>query len=256
MILVLAGTKDGRQLAAALEQAGFSVLAAAVTPYGRDLLAGSISGKVLCGALNVQKMCRVIKEHEVKMVVDATHPFAEAASRNALEACARMKIPCLRFEREEAKGDYGGNIIWAEDLQGAIRAVKNFPGNIFLTTGSSTLPAFVSAVGKERLIVRVLPTLAALSLCEKLKIPPSQIIALQGPFSQAFNKEMFLHYRAGVVVSKESGKEGGLPEKIAAACELGLPFVLIKRAVYLPDEKKISSVDELVCQVKARLSLL
>jgi precorrin-6A/cobalt-precorrin-6A reductase len=255
MILVLAGTKDGRLIAAALEQAGFSVLATAVTSYGEDLLAKSIGGRVLCGALDAEGMCRVMEEHKVKMVVDATHPFAEAASCNAVQACTGMKIPYLRFEREEAMADDGGNIIWAGDMQAAIREVKHFPGNIFLAVGSSSLPAFVNELGPERLIVRVLPTARALSICEKLKISPARIVALQGPFSQAFNREMFLHYRARVIVSKESGKEGGLPEKLAAAKELDLPVVVIRRPSSLSRGRKFSSVPELLDYVKARLQI-
>lgn len=251
MIMVLAGTKDGRQVAAALEQAGYTVLATAVTPYGEELLKQSIKGEVLCGALDKEQMCRLIEKEGVKMLVDATHPFASEASSNALEACAKMKIPYLRYEREGARENYGKNVIPVQDLEGAISAVKKIPGNIFLTIGSSALPAFVRALGAKRIVARVLPTRKALMLCEKLNLTPAQIVALQGPFSQAFNKEMFLHYRAGAVVSKESGREGGLPEKIAAAAELDLPLVLIKRAPSLAGEEKVSSPEELLHRVKA-----
>jgi len=256
MIMVLAGTKDGRQAAAALEQAGYPVLSTAVTPYGEELLKQSVKGRVLGGALDKQQMCRLIKEQGVKMLVDATHPFALEASRNALEACARMKIFYLRYERKKVRTDYRENVIPVRDLQGAINAVKNFPGNIFLTTGSSAIPAFVRALGAKRIVARVLPTKKALLLCETLNLTPGQIVALQGPFSQAFNKEMFLHYRAGAVVSKESGREGGLPEKIAAAAELGLPLVLIKRAPSTAGEEKVSSPGELLDRVKALWPIL
>lgn len=41
MILVLAGTQDGREIAAGLREAGYEVIASVVSEYGRELVAQS-----------------------------------------------------------------------------------------------------------------------------------------------------------------------------------------------------------------------
>ena len=70
---------------------------------------------------------------------------------------------------------------------------------------------------------------------ERLGLSPKQIVAMQGPFSQALNREMFRQYRADVIVTKNSGAIGGTDTKIAAAVELGLPVVVIDRPVLAYD---------------------
>ena len=64
MIMVLAGTKDGRIIAEMLEKAGLPVLATAATSLGEDLLREGFSGKTLCGLLDESKMEDVIKRYE------------------------------------------------------------------------------------------------------------------------------------------------------------------------------------------------
>ena len=85
------------------------------------------------------------------------------------------------------------------------------------------------------LVSRVLPTAEVIALCEGLGLSPKQIVAMQGPFSQALNREMFRQYRADVIVTKNSGAIGGTDTKIAAAVELGLPVVVIDRPVLAYD---------------------
>ncbi|RJX24715.1 MAG: precorrin-6A reductase [Dethiobacter sp.] len=232
MIMVLAGTKEGRKIAGSLEEAGFPVLATAVSSYGSLLLRQNLHGMILSGGLDEENLARVMVENHVKLVIDATHPFAVNASRNVMAACTRLNIPLLRFERESIQWDDSDRgyekTIWVEHLEAAVLAVKEYE-KVFLTTGSSGLETFTRKLGAERIIARVLPTLQSLRNCEEVGISPANIIAMQGPFSTELNREMFLHARAGVVVTKESGKTGGLKEKVKAAEQLGLPIVIIKR---------------------------
>lgn len=247
MIMVMGGTTEGRLAAKELEQAGFNIVATAVTPYGKRLLEGSFKGVILCGAMDTERLYEAVRQYEVELLVDATHPFAFNASQNAREVCAALNIHYLRFERQGE--DYGGypdeNLIKVENIEEAVLEAGKIKGSIFLTLGSSKLEKFVDALGRKNLVARILPTSKSLCICEELSLSPQQIIAAQGPFSKDFNKEMFIQYKASAVVTKESGKTGGLPQKLAAAEELGLKVILIKRPSSLLVEKTFSSVDEL-----------
>ena len=54
---------------------------------------------------------------------------------------------------------------------------------------------------------------AHIEQCVKMGIKSSNILALQGPFSLELNKAIFNQYHIDVVVTKDSGKTGGVPEK-------------------------------------------
>lgn len=258
MILVLAGTKDGRLLAAALAEAGYPVLASAVTLYGGALLKEGTAAEVRCGPLDEDGLVALMRERQVTLVVDATHPFAAAARHNARRACERLRIPRLRFERatlpqplpQPLPQRSGAAVLPVAGIEGAVRVAAATAGNIFLTTGSSSVAAFARALGPERLIVRLLPDAAALQRCAALGIGPQRLIAMQGPFSMEMNREMFRHCNAALVISKESGKTGGLPEKIAAAAALQIPIIVISRPS-LPDGLVFSDTDALLSHVRS-----
>ena len=58
---------------------------------------------------------------------------------------------------------------------------------------------------------------------------PKDIIALQGPFTREFNREMFRQYGADVIITKNSGTIGGTDTKFSAADDLGLPVILVDK---------------------------
>src|SRR5213082_3166502 len=97
MILILGGTAEARELAAGLDAAGVSVtssLAGRVSsprlPAGETRVGGFGGPEALAGW---------ILEHDVRAVIDATHPFAQRISASAAGACRAAAVPLLRLER-------------------------------------------------------------------------------------------------------------------------------------------------------------
>ncbi len=248
MILVMGGTTEGRKVAVELEEEGFPVVATATTSYGEELLKANFSGEVLCGVLDKEDLYEAGLRLGIKLLVDATHPFALTATQNAWEACAGLQIPYLRLERDY--GDVENSscckaVIKVESMEEAAREAGKFPGKIFLAVGSSSMEEFIRTIGVERIAVRILPTSYSLQLCDELNLAPQQVAAVQGPFSKEFNKGMFVHFNVSTLVTKESGPTGGLPQKFAAAEELGLNVILVKRPSYTPMEKTFFSISSL-----------
>jgi len=253
MILVLSGTADGREIAAALKEQGFEVLVSAATAYGGLLQRRDTAGiAVREGALTRKALEGLLDGEGIKAVVDATHPFASSASRAAIEACRGKGVPYLRYEREEtALGLYGeeGGLVAVSSFAEAAEKARQVEGAVFLTVGSRHLAEFCRVIPPERLVVRVLPQSEVLKKCEDLGLLPRSIVAMQGPFSRELNREMFRQYRAGVVVTKDSGRTGGTLEKIAAARDLGIPVVLVRRpAVEYP--LVVRDKDELLAKLE------
>lgn len=251
MILVLAGTQDGRLLTQKLRQAEIPVMATTATSTGEMFLREDFAGKILCGQLGTEEMEEVLRTYDIQMVIDATHPFAAEISSNAERACAKAGVELVCLERQGVAWEGLEGVRGVEGMEEAARLAASFSGKVFLTIGSTKLEPFVRIVGLQRLIVRVLPTVTSLQLCADLELKPRQIIAMQGPFTQGVNKELFHYFRAGVVVTKESARTGGLEEKVSAAQILGIPLLVVRRPVYSAG-KKFFSARELLEYIKVR----
>ncbi|AFM41389.1 cobalt-precorrin 6A reductase [Desulfosporosinus acidiphilus SJ4] len=238
--LVLAGTEDGRNLAEAIKSRGHEVLVSTLTAYGADLVAES-GLDARSGAINAEQLTDLLKGGSYSALVDATHPYALQVKEIAQNVCSELKIPYLRWERLPLDLEDHRLIHWAEDIPGASQKAAALGERILLTTGSNSLPDWRAqpCLNNKSLFIRVLPTSQVLSRCENLGFKPNQIIAAQGPFSQAWDEAMFRQLKINVVVAKESGQVGGTLEKAEACRRLDIPLVLLKR----PSAKTISSSD-------------
>lgn len=225
MILVLAGTKDGRIIAERLFKKGFNITATTVTSYGNNFSEGI---KVQVGALDETKLFKMAKRNNIDLIIDATHPFAKEISKLAIKVCQDLKIPYFRYERKSLEHEID-KVIWATDFEQAAIKIEKFD-RIFLATGSKNLDKFLKLKEQgKKIFARVLPISTVIKRCEDLGFTSDEIIAIQGPFSYEMNIALFLQTCCDVVVTKESGKTGGLVEKIEAAKKLDIPIVVIKR---------------------------
>lgn len=230
MILVLAGTQDGRELAENLAQAGFQVMASVISSYGRDLIKNS---QIIVNArpLDMSQLIDVISSYQITTIVDASHPYAINVSLNAMEACRLVGIRYIRYERPVVPLPAYDKLYVVENYTLAAETAAALGMIVFLTTGSRNLKVFKSApqLADHRLIARVLPEPTVLQECIHLGFKPSDIIAMQGPFSHELNVSLFKEYKTEVIVTKNSGNLGGSDTKITAAIELDLPIIVIDR---------------------------
>ena len=230
MIFVAAGTQDGRELAGALLSKGYPVTASVVSSYGEKLLERYPGLGINDRPLDEDALKAYIREHDVNLFVDASHPYAANVSQNAMEACHAAGIPYIRYERRSVPVDYE-NVYPVETYEEAAKEAARLGKTVFLTTGSRNLKVFTSseALKDHIVIARILPTAKVLSECEELGLTPKEIVALQGPFSEELNIALYRQYGADVVVTKNSGEIGGTDTKLTAAQKLGLPVVMIDR---------------------------
>ncbi len=231
MILAMGGTADGRELVRRLTAAGHRVIVTTATEYGAQLLREHGQEQAHATRLDQAGFVEFIRRYEINTLIDATHPYADMASRTAIEACRATGCRYLRFERQAAYlDDFPGTLVRVPGYrQAAEWARDHSQGPILLTTGSKTLATFVEILGTERLVARVLPTVESLRQCHQLGLVPRQIVAMQGPFSRALNIALIEQFAIRLIVSKDSGETGGMTEKLAAAAHCSVPFLLIDR---------------------------
>jgi precorrin-6Y C5,15-methyltransferase (decarboxylating) len=172
-------------------------------------------------------MSGLIKQTNPALVIDATHPYAEEASRNIAAACVDAKANLLRVIRESEKEPGCIYFISTDDLVSWLEATQ---GNIFVTTGVSRAEAFTRLENyKKRVWLRVLPAIESIKICMALGYGADRLVCMQGPFTEELNRAMFAYANAEILVTKESGAAGGFVEKVRAAQSLNMTVAVLSK---------------------------
>jgi precorrin-6A/cobalt-precorrin-6A reductase len=229
-VILIAGTSDARFIIEKLQPEPILIHATVTTELGTEYLRRYPGVVIHQGPLDCRGMAGLIRTVRPFVMIDASHPFAAAASANAMAACRESGVPYLRFEREKTPVS-GADLIRVAGFEEAAARADAVPGNILLTIGSNHLESFTRRVShfEERLFVRVLPLPQIIAKCGSLGIPTARVLAMQGPCSVALNRALIDHCRAGSLVTKDSGAAGGNREKLIAAGAARIPVIMVNR---------------------------
>jgi precorrin-6A/cobalt-precorrin-6A reductase len=224
-VLLLGGTAEAGDLARALAAAGVPAVysyagrTAAPMPQPLPVRVGGFGG--------AEGLAAYLAAEHISHVVDATHPFAAAISRNAVAACASAGVPLIGFERAAWVPAPGDRWTRVPDAAAAAAALGPEPRRVFLAIGRQQVDAFAAAPQHHYLLRLVDPPPGPLPL------PKAEALIARGPFTEAGDRALMLAQRIEVVVAKDAGGDGAVA-KIAAARALGLPVVLIDRPALPP----------------------
>ncbi|HHV08831.1 MAG TPA: precorrin-6A reductase [Clostridiales bacterium] len=228
-ILIFAGTAEGRSLAEELSGSGIWIHVCVATEYGEKLLPKGEDITVTSSRLDAEEMGRLMKEEQVSLVIDATHPYAVIVSENIKKACKESGKEYLRLLRDSLQAE-NDNILYVESVEEAAGYLKGTEGNVLLTTGSKELAKYTCVPDyKIRFYARVLSTPEVVAQCAELGFEGKNLICMQGPFSEELNYAMLKQIDARYLVTKESGKAGGFLEKINAVVRAGVKMIVIGR---------------------------
>lgn len=228
-ILLFAGTTEGRKAAEFLSLSGIKTDVLTATEYGKSIIEiNSDFINVISGRLNESEMEKMLSTNKYKLVVDATHPFAQNVTENIKSACKNTKTEYIRLLRDTSNTE-NLNCFYVKNHLEAAEYLKNKGGNVFLTTGSNNIEYYLTDSNlKERIFVRVLPLAESLDKCLKSGINPAHIMCMQGPFSEEFNIACIKETNSKFIVTKQTGSAGGFDEKLSAAVKSGAQTVVIK----------------------------
>lgn len=218
-MLVLGGTAEARELAAALDRRGVAVVSSLA---GRVRRPRRPVGEVRLGGFGgPEGLARWLRRAAVAAVVDATHPFAERISASAALACPAAGIPLLRLQRPGWRERPGDDWHWVADLDEAAAAVRRLGCRILLTTGRQGLASFAAVEDAWFLVRCVDPPEGPLP-------PHHELLLDRGPYALAGERSLLESRRIDVVATKDSGGEA-THAKLDAARERGLPVVVVRR---------------------------
>jgi precorrin-6A/cobalt-precorrin-6A reductase len=241
VILLLGGCAESPQLARMLVEHGYSVLFSKMTNL-------SLSGEggtgvtVRMGPLDLAGMVALVRDQKIQTVVDATHPYAEQARQTAREASRMCGIPCFRFTRKVTEGL--GDALRVRTHAEAARLAFSFGEPVLLTVGTRNIDVYANEWRRSRIpiFVRILPVPESIEACRVAGFPEVNILAAKGPFSVEANRATIQRHGIRVLVTKDGGVAGGMPEKMEAARLESCRVVLIERP-FSPDAGYVSMRD-------------
>ena len=216
-VILFGGTDEGHKIADFLVRENINHIVCVATDYGARLLSGA---NVRTGRMTEDEMRAFFRKENARIVVDATHPYADAVTANIKAACECKYIRVLRGDDT----DLGKRFASVAD---AVSYLKNKSGNIFITTGAKEIGSFSPL--RERSRARVLPSEESLAMCCAAGFEMSRVICMQGPFSKELNAALLREYDIKFLVTKSAGKNGGFKEKADAAAETGAELIVIDR---------------------------
>ncbi|WP_340613535.1 cobalt-precorrin-6A reductase [Xenorhabdus thailandensis] len=229
LIHIFGGTSDARQICVMMDVAGIDYGLSVATPTGAQQAMG-VRGEIVTGRMEAEEMAEYLRKRGTKMVIDASHPYAERLSQNIVDACQTLGIPLIRYIRPSDIDAIEHPLIYkVATIKQACEIATSLATRILLTTGSKQLADYVTHLPGKTVLARVLPTAEVLALCESCGLSVDQIFALKGPFSADFNRAFYQFCQAEVVITKESGEQGGFREKVEPCLSLGLPCIVLCR---------------------------
>ena len=213
MILVFGGTTEGRKAVEVLEEGG--------SPYYYSTKTGEQDltlhhGQRIDGALDAEAMQNFCREHDIRLMVDAAHPFAVQLHQTIAEVSDALKIPAIRYERIFPERD--ASLEWLDSYDQVPHDIKT----LLATTGVQSISKLKPLEAKGvKVYYRILNRESSIALAQKQGATMEQLCYFEDP------KEVSVE--ADAILLKESGLSGGFQEKVDAAKAKGMRILVLKR---------------------------
>ena len=213
MILVFGGTTEGRKAVEVLEEGGNTYY------YSTKTGAQDITlhhGQRIDGALDAEAMQTFCREHGIRLIVDAAHPFASQLHQTIALVSESLNVPPIRYERIYPERD--PEITWIDDYSQIPRDIHS----LLATTGVQSIAKLKPLEAEGiRIYYRILQRESSIALALKQGASSEQLCYYEDPQD--------IPVEAEAILLKESGLSGGFSEKVEAAKVRGMRIIALKR---------------------------
>ena len=221
-ILILGGTENAAKLALQISQK-LPKIKLITSLAGRTTKPKKIHGSVRSGGFGgPEGLALFIAGNDIRLLIDATHPFSTGISENAISACSRANIPRAILSRPEWKLPPKANCTEVRTLANAATAVDKKAQRVFLTTGAKDLDLFEPLKNKWFLI-RLIEKPQ-----KKINIENYKLILSRPPYEFKSEKKLLLDNKIDCLISKNSGSNA-TKSKIIAALNLDIQIILVSQ---------------------------
>ena len=216
MILVFGGTTEGRKAVEVLEEAGNAYYYSTKTGE-QDITLHH--GFRLDGALDASAMSVFCQEHNIRLIVDAAHPFASQLHQTIAQVAESLNIPVIRYERIYPPRD--ASITWIDDYSELPELLPPH-ATLLATTGVQSIAKLKPLETQGiRIWYRILNRESSVALAVKQGASLEQLCYYDDPKD--------IPVKADAILIKESGISGGFLEKVKAAQAQRMRVIALKR---------------------------
>ena len=213
MILVFGGTTEGRRAVEVLEKAGTAYYYSTKTEEQEVALHHGIR---LHGALDYKAIMTFCKEHEIRLLIDAAHPFAQQLHAAIAEIAEKLHLPAIRYERIFPERDR--SLTWIDDYA----QIPTDVHSLLATTGVQTISKLKPLEAQGiKVFYRILPRESSIRLAKEQGASDEQLLY--------YEDSTVIDVDAEAILLKESGLSGGFQEKVDAAKAKGMRIIVLKR---------------------------
>ena len=213
MILVFGGATEGRQAVAELEEAGQPFYYSTKTDMQDVTLHHGIP---LQGAMDQEAMTTFCQEHDIRLLIDAAHPFAQILHETVAAVAAKLHLPAIRFERIFPERDK--DITWIDDYQD----IPNDIHTLLATTGVQSISKLKWLEDEGvKVFYRILDRESSINLAHEQGASDDQLCF--------YTDSRVIDIDADAILLKESGLTGGFQEKVDAAKQKGMRIFVLRR---------------------------
>ncbi|GAA0069043.1 cobalt-precorrin-6A reductase [Clostridium sardiniense] len=230
MIGFILGTSEGKKILKMMNIHTDKIVVSTATEYGGELLKEYKVAHLNTKPLDKDGLIDLIKNFNITVLVDASHPYATEVSKNAMQSAKDSKIAYIRYEREGvlSSSDYK-NIIKIQGYNELKEVLEEIDGNILNTTGSRNIGNILKLNCRNRIIHRILPSSKILQEVLDLGVDVQDVIAIKGPVGYELNKGFIDQYNAKAIITKDSGTVGGTLEKLQSAIDRDIKLIVIDK---------------------------
>ena len=222
MILIFGGTTEGRIAAETADEAGqpffYSTRGALQEVTCRNMTR-------ITGALEKDDIVSFCREHAIRLMVDAAHPFARQLHENIFQASEELGIRVVRLER--IYPPLSKDVELCDSFEDATnRMNRDGIEKLLALTGTQTIAKLEGFWRKHDCIFRVLDRAESVDIAIRAGFPKEKLIYYQpGEDEVAVLKEI----APQAIITKESGTSGGFIEKMEAALNNGIKVYVVRR---------------------------
>lgn len=240
MILILGGTTEGRLAVRVADAAG--------SPYWYSTR-GDLQqieckhGTHITGALDEDAMTSFCREHGIRLLVDAAHPFATELHRTVASVSESLDLPVVRVERvypaqdvilslrsrlslRSGSGSDRESLRWCDDYPDALRQLEaDGITRLLALTGVQTIAKLRPYWERHDCWFRILHRDESLEKAVQQGFPADRLVY----YEEEDEAALIARLQPQAILTKESGESGGFPQKLAAAHAAGIPLYAVRR---------------------------
>jgi cobalt-precorrin-5B (C1)-methyltransferase/precorrin-6A/cobalt-precorrin-6A reductase len=222
MILIFGGTTEGKQVAKILDELEYPYYYSTKTKVDYEG-----KGTPIHGVMTLSLLETFCQKHGITHIINASHPFA--VQLHQMISDISITLPLIRFQRQFSPRILDQNVSYVDSFKEAIYHFnKNSYSSLLALSGVQTITK-LQPYWKDHLTwFRILDRDSSRTIADEAGFPKTKLL-FGYPQSKAEEMELFTKLSPDVIFTKESGSNGKLEEKIAAALAVNIPIVILKK---------------------------